>query len=332
MTPPRPGAGTRPRATTRSRAGARATPQRLSRHDLYEACVQDPATLAPLLAGVWRFGADAARAAGSSPDDDDARLILGEDFSAAGALARAWLRDAPERQAICADLDTQALARLRRLARRDGSLARLRAIHADVTATKLPPCNLLFVGNFSIGEIHTRAALVDYLRRSRARLRPRGTFVCDTYGGASAFTRGSLQRTHLLPASTADATTTANVRVRYTWEQRHADPLSGRVQNAIHFRVLVGGEVVRELTDAFVYDWRLWSVPELRDAMLEAGFARTEVFAQIPDARDGSGRVYVRPVDDPSELGDSFIVCVAGFVGARASGSTQKGRGPRRPS
>ena len=66
-----------------------------------------------------------------------------------------------------------------------------------------------------------------------------------------------------------------------------------------------------ELRDAFVYRWRLWSVPELRDAMMEAGFRSTEVYDRVPEAADGEGRVYLSPVRG-ADLEASFIVCVAG--------------------
>jgi hypothetical protein len=52
-------------------------------------------------------------------------------------------------------------------------------------------------------------------------------------------------------------------------------------------------------------------VPELRDAMGEAGLARTGVFGTMPDAVDGEGRAYVEPVAG-GDVGESFIVLVAG--------------------
>ena len=101
-------------------------------------------------------------------------------------------------------------------------------------------------------------------------------------------------------------------RQRYTWQQRAADPITGRVENALHFRTDRAGDIEQELTDAFVYRWRLWSLPELRDAMLEAGFQAAQIHQQIPDAVDAEGKAYARPITDPAELDDSYIVCVAG--------------------
>jgi hypothetical protein len=131
-------------------------------------------------------------------------------------------------------------------------------------------------------------------------------FVCDTYGGESAFRVGGVERRHALPDGAF---------VRYTWQQRAADPLTGMVENALHFRVIRAGAVALDLTDAFVYRWRLWSVPELRDALAEAGFGSTDVYDSLPDGVDQHGDLYVRPLTDPRELGDSFIVCVAGRSG-----------------
>ena len=105
-----------------------------------------------------------------------------------------------------------------------------------------------------------------------------------------------MQRQHRLPSGE---------RVEYTWEQRDADPLTGRVVDVLHFRVFEGRTLVLELSDAFVYDWRLWSVPELRDAMLEAGFRETAVYAQAVDAVDDTGTAYASPLSDPDELEES---------------------------
>jgi hypothetical protein len=142
---------------------------------------------------------------------------------------------------------------------------------------------------------------VRYLKLTRSRLNRRGIFVCDTYGGATAFQPGSTRRDFWLDGG---------LRVRYTWEQRDADPLSGMVLDVIHFRVDRNGDVVADLPEAFVYRWRLWSIVELREAMAEAGFRSTEVFAELADAIDSDGRLYVRPVGDASELERDYIVCI----------------------
>jgi len=141
----------------------------------------------------------------------------------------------------------------------------------------------------------------------RGRLAAGGVFICDTYGGESAFLTGHVHRDHWITEGPH-----RGLRVRYTWEQRESDALSGMVTDVCHFRVDRGGVIEQDLPDAFVYRWRLWSVPELRDALAEAGLTTTAVYDKAPDAVDDSGEVYMVPVEHGEQLEDSFIVCVAG--------------------
>lgn len=258
----------------------------LDKHDWYELCVQSPGHLVPLVRAIHGGSA----------------RVLGEDFCGTAALSIEWARAGGE--AVAVDLDAGALAK-------HPDEPGVRKVRADVREVA-DAADVVFVGNFSIGYLHTRGELVGYLRHVRARVMDDGVFICDTYGGESAFATGFVHRPHPIPKSLDDV----GGRVcRYTWEQREADPLTGMVTDVIHFRIEDCGEIVEELDDAFVYEWRLWSVPELRDAMVEAGFARTAVYAKLADAVDDEGNAYVTPVEDPGELDESFIVLVAGHAG-----------------
>ena len=287
-------------ATGPNPPGGRRYPRRVDRHTLYELCVQSPAHLVPLLRAIH----------GGAP------RVLGEDFAGTAALSRVWAATVPGGSAVAVDLDPDALAKHPPT---PGIVTRC----ADVREVT-DPADVVFVGNFSIGYLHTRTDLVAYLRHARSRLAPlattprmsaanpadrSGVFVCDTYGGASAFATGFTHRPHPIPK----ALDGIGGRIcRYTWEQREADPLTGMVTDAIHFRIEDCGEIVEQLDDAFLYRWRLWGVPELRDAMAEAGFASTEVYATLADAMDDEGNAYATPVEDPQEeLEESFIVLVA---------------------
>lgn len=258
--------------------------------DYYELCVQSPPHVVQLVRAIH----------GDEP------LALGEDFAGSGAVARAWVAQSDRHHAHCVDLDPVALSRCEgapRVSTRVGDVLEETA-RADA----------IWVGNFSIGYRHDRPGLLAYLKHARARVHRGGVFVCDTYGGETAYTIGQVHRFHPLPERLSPDGT-GGWRVRYTWEQREADPLTGLVTNAMHFRVERAGIIVEEVLDAFVYHWRLWSVPELRDAMLEAGFAWTGVYGQLPEAVDDQGRPYIRPIEDAGEVDGSFIVCVAGRVG-----------------
>jgi hypothetical protein len=264
-------------ARTRTRrlipASARRIVAGMDRHAAYELCAQDPRLLVPFLRAI--HGGDAR--------------ALAEDFAGTAALSRAWVGCVPGGSAVALDLDAEALAR--------GAATNVVLVHADArTAPSGPPADVLFVGNYSLGYLHARSELVAYLRRARERLAVAGVFVCDTYGGESAYRKGARERQRVA----ADGTI-----VRWLWEQREADPLTSRVLDVVSFRVERGGEVIAEHSDAFVYPFRLWSVPELRDALLEVGFTQLEVYADLP--AEGP----VRAVRHADELAESFVVCLA---------------------
>ncbi|MBL4592131.1 MAG: class I SAM-dependent methyltransferase [Phycisphaerales bacterium] len=253
-----------------------------NKHDLYELCVQSPKDLVPLIRAIH----------GDNP------MILGEDFAGTSALSHLWVeRDGCT--AIAVDLDAKALGFR-------GDHPRVTKNQCDVRAIN-DPVDVLFVGNFSIGYLHTRSELVEYLTHTRKRLESSGgVFICDTYGGESAYTLGGVHRAHPMPGGKL---------CRYTWEQHQADPTTGMVTNLIHFRIERAGVIEEELFDAFVYEWRLWSIPELRDAMSDAGFAKTQVYAKLADAIDEEGNAYITAVQDAEEeLEESFIVLVVARV------------------
>lgn len=254
--------------------------------DLYELCVQSPKHVVDLLRAIH----------GDEP------TLLGEDFAGSGAVSRAWVGQSERYHAWCVDRDAETLSRCYDADRIETRIGDVMDEDASV--------DVIWVGNFSIGYHHDRASLLAYLKHVRSRLKTGGVFVCDTYGGETAYTIGEVHRFHPLPAQHAPDGK-GGWRVRYTWEQREANPLTGMVTNALHFRIERAGFIDAELIDAFIYHWRLWSVPELSDAMLEAGFASSTVYGQLPDAVDGDGRPYIQPMD---EADDSFIVCVAARV------------------
>ncbi len=251
------------------------------RYELYELCVQSPPELVELLRAIH----------GGRP------RILGEDFCGTAALSAEWVRRVEGGRAIAVDHDDEPLGRA-------GLGDAIEIVHGDVvrdTSADRHHVEVIYAGNFSIGEWHDRPALLAYLGHVHRRLDAGGIFACDIYGGESAYAMGSTRRDHPAPGGRT---------VRHVWEQREADPMTGRVVNALHFQVLRDGEVEQELRDAFVYHWRLWGVPELRDAMVEAGFTTTDVYRRVPDAVDGDGAAYAFPVGDPSELDESFDVLV----------------------
>ncbi len=253
--------------------------------DLYERAAQSPDMQARFLRAL--HGGRAGET-----------VTLAEDFCGTGAVSRAWVALDPAHRAVCADRDPEPIARLRERAAGDDRIIVLQSDVLDVNE----PAGVIAVLNFSICEIHTRPALVRYLSHTRGRLVDEagapGALVLDIYGGIDAMCRG-------------ESEIELRGGVRYVWEQREADPLTGMVENAMHFFPR-GAKPIR---DAFVYRWRLWSVPELRDALAEAGFARVAVYDRLGDAIDTDGAVHVEPIVDPGELDENYVVYLAARTG-----------------
>jgi hypothetical protein len=62
----------------------------------------------------------------------------------------------------------------------------------------------------------------------------------------------------------------------YIWEQAKFNPIDHEIVCHISFR-LRGGKKLRR---AFTYHWRLWTLPELREILAEAGFAGSDVYVE----------------------------------------------------
>lgn len=249
------------------------TPPHLDKHDLYERCVTDGPRLARFLRAVHGRN----------------RAILREDFSGSAALARAWA--ASGSPAIAVDIDPLVLTRAQapgvKVVVSDAARCRLRA---DIIAAT----------NFPLGYFHTRTSLVAYLKTARRSLSPRGIFAADLYGGADSFRPLKITQKCRGPAGE---------RITYTWEQRHADPVTGLVLDTLSFSVTAGSRT-RKLPDAFVYRWRLWSIPELKDALADAGFRSADVYSRLGDAIDADGNLYVLPLGNDHDLDDNYVVYI----------------------
>ena len=73
----------------------------------------------------------------------------------------------------------------------------------------------------------------------------------------------------------------------------------------IHFRFPDGSK----LKKAFSYSWRLYTAPELRDMLLEAGFRDVTVYWEGED-EDGEGN----GVFTPNEKGEADLAWIAYIV------------------
>lgn len=248
----------------------------LDKFDLYTLCVQDPPRMVEFLAAVH----------GGSP------LTLRDDFAGPGAIARAWASQSTRHRGIAVDLDAFPLAKAK-------GAVRVKRVIADVCKVN-DKSDVICALNFGVCELHQRRDLLGYFSQARRTLHTGGALVCDLYGGSDSFRRSTTRKTIRIDARTT---------VKYAWVQEGGDAATGRVHNRIHFAVHRDTRITK-FQNAFLYDWRLWSIPEVRDAMLESGFRSVELHDRLGAARDADGRLHVRPVQDDEALDDPFVVYV----------------------
>jgi hypothetical protein len=251
-------------STSRSRrasAARRSLAAKADRHDLYERAVQDPAGDAAFLQRVYR------RLRGRPA------LGLREDFCGTAVISLAWIHGRRDRWAVGIDLDGDTLAwsREHRVAKAPLHEARrLRLFQANVLAGVGPKADVACALNFSYCTFQTRELLRAYFAATRRRLAADGLFFLDVLGGRDAMIR--------------DETSTGLGEFTYRWEQASFDPLTHHIVCHIHFDFPDGSSIPR----AFTYDWRLWTVPELKEILLEAGYTRVHVLWERTD-EDGEG-------------------------------------------
>ena len=257
--------------------------EQADRHVLYEASVQNVDDEVEFLVGTFR------EVRGRDP------VRLREDFCGTGAAACAWVKSAPHREAVGVDIDPDVLAWGREhhvAALTPEQRLRVRLMEANVLDVDTgAPVDIAVGFNFSYWIFKTRRELLSYFSGVREAMADDGLFFLDVYGGSDALAEMSEKTKH-------DGFT-------YVWEQADYDPISGSCVCYIHFKFPDGSRLKR----AFSYEWRVWSIPELRELLDEAGFSENIVYWQGTD-EDGEGD----GVFTPAERGEADPAWIAYIV------------------
>jgi hypothetical protein len=146
--------------------------------------------------------------------------------------------------------------------------ARVTLLQEDVLAVKTDPVDIVLAMNFSWQIFEERAVLRNYFASVRDSLGDDGILFMDSFGGYDAYREIEEKTRHK--------------GFTYVWEQASFDPMSGHMVCHIHFHFNDGSK----LKKAFTYEWRLYSLPEIRELLLEAGFANVTFYWQGWDEDD----------------------------------------------
>ena len=169
---------------------------------------------------------------------------------------------------------------------------RLQLLEKNVLEVTSPKVDCVLALNFSYQVFKTRKEFGAYIKTVYRSLKPGGVFYMDALGGPDVMQ--------------AKTDYTKKKGFEYHWEQRSYDPISHRFVCAIHFEFPDGTKI----KNAFVYDWRLWTLAEMRELFEEAGFEDVHVLWEGTDQKTltGNGVFRRKEVGDMDEAWISIVV------------------------
>jgi SAM-dependent methyltransferase len=221
--------------------------------------------------------------------------VLREDFCGTANTSCEWVRRRKRNRAIGVDISQEVLewGRSHNVSALGSGAKRLQLVCADVMQAQTEPADALLAMNFSYWLFQDRGSLRAYFERTRANLAEDGVLFLDAYGGSEAI-RITRDR-HKYDGFT------------YIWDQAFFDPITNHMRCHIHFRFPDGSR----LDEAFSYEWRLWTLPEIREVLLEAGYARATVYWQGTDEETGDGDGVFEPAEEGEPDPDWIAYVVA---------------------
>ena len=178
---------------------------------------------------------------------------------------------------------------------------RLTLVNDNVVNVRHPLSQLTVAMNFSYMVFRDRPSLLHYFINAKRSLQPGGLFVLDIWGGSETQVAQEEYREIDNPDDDGIGD------FIFVWDQDVFDPSTYFCTTRIHFVFRDGSE----LRNAFVYDWRLWTIPEVTELLKEAGFADVHFLWEgtDPETHEGTG-TYHR-----IDKGDSDPSWIAYLVG-----------------
>ena len=154
--------------------------------------------------------------------------------------------------------------------------SRVEFIEADVRNITEPKVDVINAFNFSYCIFETRDEMRKYFEVTREGLKDDGVLVLDLFGGTEAMD------------VLEEETELEDFEATYRWEHVSFNPINNHMECAIHFDFDDGSS----MEGAFTYAWRLWSIPEIKELLEEAGYSKVRIYWEE----------YVDSDDDDDEL------------------------------
>ena len=264
--------------------------EQADRHTMYQYAVQAPETEVEFFEDTYEM------LRGRKP------LSMKEDFCGTSFLSVEWCKSDPQRTAVGVDIDADTLkwGEEHNIRPAGADVAqRIQIIQADVRDVVEPKVDITCAMNFSFCIFKTRELMRGYFEKVHEGLKDDGLFIMDMFGGTECLDELE-EETEL---DETDAT--------YIWEHAKFNPINNDILCHIHFEFPDGSRMEK----AFTYDWRLWSLQELKELLEEAGFSKVRIFWEEFEEDDdddefmeGTGEFYEVTEVENQESWQAYIV------------------------
>ena len=241
----------------------RSQADKADKYKLYLASVQEPEVEVKFFDRAYK-----------SFNDKKKPRVLREDFCGTFAICCEWAKK-KDRIAIGVDLDPEPLdwGRKHNLAKLSKKAQeRVTLLQEDVRTVSETKADVLAAQNFSFWIFKARDELRRYFEIARENLAPGGILVTDMMGGSEC-----LEEDHE-DEREYDG-------FNYIWLQERFDPITHDARFSISFEFPDGSKMKK----AFRYDWRFWTIPEVREVLLEAGFSQVHVYWEGTEKNSDEG-------------------------------------------
>ena len=227
-------------------------------------------------------------------------LKLREDFCGTFAVCCYWVESDSKRSAWGIDLCEETLQwgknnNLNKLKEKDSR--RVTVMEQDVRERSTPQVDVLAAQNFSFWIFKTREEVLEYFKIAYANLASEGVIVMDMMGGRDCYDSDLVDKRTIVKGKKG---------FKYHWEQAYFNPVNSLCKFYIHFKFADGSKMKK----AFQYDWRFWTIPEVRELLMEAGFKDTVVYWE-EDTEDDEDATWSKVDEAPNDY--SWLCYVVGI-------------------
>ncbi len=222
-------------------------------------------------------------------------LTFREDFGGTAAMACDWVKQSEKHEAWGIDLDHEPQAygvECHYSKLNEEQKTRMHYINGNVLDNYEFKTDTIAAFNFSYFIFKERKQLLEYFKKVRAGLNENGLFFMDIFGGTECY--------DVLEEETEYDD------FHYYWDCDYFNPINNQVLYYIHFK---DKEDKMKYERVFTYDWRQWSIQEIREILEEAGFSNSWLYwEEDGDDGEGNGEFYPSEEEENCESWVCYIV------------------------